>query len=161
MTNHSEHSAARQEKKSDTRWWEIQDLIFGVAETAAQIKLLSLVYRYTHRKKGFAWASQETLAAEMRCDTSTVERAFSWAKNLGVIGVRRVRTGKGKADQFNEYWLELERLKELQPPAKKPKEKMGEHPASVLDAGNPKHPASVRASTPHRASKHPARMREY
>lgn len=48
--------------------------------------------------------------------TFTVQRAFRWAKEIGVIDVRRIRTGKRPDQQYNEYSLNVEKLKQLQQP---------------------------------------------
>jgi hypothetical protein len=109
---------ARGEKQGQEQWWWVERLIAGLDATPTQKYLLTLIHLHSNSRKGFAWASQETLAHELCTDPSTVKRVFRWGKQLGVIGVRRVRTGKGKDDQYNEYWLEPERLKELQRPPK-------------------------------------------
>jgi hypothetical protein len=139
--------------------WYIAGLIAGIDATPTLRYFLTLIQRHTNSRKGFAWASQETLAHEMGVHVSTVERAFQWAKRIGIVGVRRIRTGKGKEDQYNEYWLNVERLKELQRPAKHPASTPGgtdKHPASATGASKAEHPASGTSSTPHLATEHPA-----
>jgi hypothetical protein len=113
-----ENIAQGKSHKQENQWWFVQGLIAGLDATPTQKYLLTLIHLHTNARKNYAWMSQESLAREMCTDLSTVKRAFRWGKQLGVIGVRRVRTGKGKDDQYNEYWLELERLKELQRPTK-------------------------------------------
>jgi len=58
-----------------------------------------------HPRYGRAWTSQETIARETGLSASTVYRAFKALVEDGQVGVERIRTGKGKADQYNEYWL--------------------------------------------------------
>ncbi len=143
----------------DKKWFHVLALIAGIDATPTQKYLLTLVLRHTHSRKGFAWANQETLAAEMCVDVSTVERAFRWAKGSGIVGVRRIRTGKGKAAQYNEYWVNVERLGELQRRAKHPAPVTGapsEQPAPMKGANDGKHPAPVPPSTPHLTPEHPA-----
>jgi len=154
-------TVAQPDKKTNevNQWWHVLALIAGLDAMPTQKYLLTLILRHTHSRKRFAWADQETLAAEMCVDVSTVERAFRWAKRIGAVGVRRVRTGKGKADQFNEYWLDIERLKELQRQAKHPAPATGapvQQPAPMTGANEREHPAPVPPSTPHLTPEHPA-----
>jgi hypothetical protein len=149
------------EKKSrpENQWWYREHLIAGLDATPTRKYLLCLVHLHTHARKGFAWASQKTLAREMGTDDSTVERVFEWAKLIGIVSVRRIRTGKGKAEQYNEYWLNIERLKELQRPLEQPAPMQGandEQPAPVTGASpgsnphlTPEQPASSTGSNPH------------
>jgi len=114
-----------QAKTETAPWYVVGDFIAGVDAGPPDLAptrkyLLTLIHRHTHARQGFAWTSQKTLAREMGVGLRTVSRAFQWAKQLGIVTVRRVRTGKGKADQYNEYWLNLVRLKELQRPAEHP-----------------------------------------
>ena len=88
-------------------WWHALDLLAGIGATPTQHLLLVRIYRHIHKKKGYAWASQETLAREMNVDLSTVERGFRWAKRLGLVQVRRVITGKRPSDRHNEYWIDF------------------------------------------------------
>jgi hypothetical protein len=97
-------------------WWYVAQLIAGIDASPTQKYFLTLIQTHTNKRRRYAWASQRSLAAEMGTDVSTVNRSFRWGKQLGVVGVRRVRTGKGKMDQYNEYWIVTERLKELQRP---------------------------------------------
>jgi biotin operon repressor len=75
--------------------------------------LLFLIDRHTNDEKGFAWASQETLAWEMGVSRSTVQREFRRARRMGIVVSRTIRGGKGKTDQHNEYYLDVERMKHL------------------------------------------------
>lgn len=102
-------------KPAQTPWY-IANLIAGLDATPTQKYLLTLIHQHTHSRKGYAWTKQETLAQEMCVDLSTAKRGFRWGKKRGIVGVRRIRTGKGKDDQYNEYWLVVERLEELQRP---------------------------------------------
>ncbi|SRR6266436_1449428 len=120
------------EVKTENHWWYVESLIAGLNASPTRKYLLTLVHRHTHTRKGFAWADQKTLAHEMGVDLSTVKRAFRWGKKIGVIIVRRIRTGKGHSDQYNEYWLYIPRLKELQ--------RTEEHPAPVTGASSEEHP---------------------
>ncbi len=102
------------EAQEKNPWYVLSDLIAGI-ETPVTVKyLLERILRYINTGKGVAWPSQKTLAEEMGVSLSTVERTVAEAKRLGVLGVGLVRTGKGKTDQFNQYWLDLARLKQLQ-----------------------------------------------
>jgi hypothetical protein len=62
----------------------------------------------------------------MGCDVRTIGRAFHDVKQLNVATVQRIRTGRGKSDQYNRYWLNIPRLRELQ----------GEHRTVLSDADN-------------------------
>jgi len=138
---------------------EVADLIANLDANPTQKYFLTLVWRHRHHRKGYAWMSQENLAWEMNVDTSTIERCFRWGKNLGIVGVNRVRTGKGKADQYNQYWLALDRLKTLQRTRKHPapvQDASDKHPASVTGATDPEHPLPVQASTLHFEPEHPS-----
>ena len=98
----------------EKQWWYVEDLIAGLDANRTQKYLLTRIHKHTHSRKGVAWASQATLAAELGVGVSTVERCFRWATTHGVVTVRRVRTGKGQTDQYNEYCLDLDRIKALQ-----------------------------------------------
>jgi hypothetical protein len=150
----------RESDRAQTKnfWWEIADLIAaldaGPAELAPMRKcLLFLIQRHTHSKQGYAWASQATLAKEMGVSLSTVERAFRWAKETGVVTVKRVRRGKRPADQHNEYTLNIGHMKELRRTTKHPAvvtvdkpESEPEHPASMTDTRSD-HPAPMTGDT--------------
>jgi hypothetical protein len=139
-------------QSQDQPWYRIADLIAGIDATPTQKNLLTRIQRHTHARKGFAWMSQEELAREMRVSVSTVERGFAWGKKLGVITVVPQRTGNNPADQFNHYWLNIERLKELQSPPEHPASMLDEHPAQVTG----EHPASSDANTLHPEHEHPS-----
>lgn len=151
LTKKTADAASGRKSEHSRPWWYVLGLIAGLDATPTQKYLLTLVFRHTHRIKGFAWSSQESLALEMCTDLSTVERIFQWAKKIGVVSVRRVRTGKHPKDQHNEFWLNIERLKELQWPSEQPAPVTGD----IME-----HPATTRGdkdkNTPHLAGEHPA-----
>jgi hypothetical protein len=95
-------------------WWDILRLIAGLDATATQKFLLVLVLRHTNKRKGYGWASQQTLAWEMNTDTRTVQRAFQWATESGIVRVERIRKAKSPTEQVNHYSLDVERMKLLQ-----------------------------------------------
>jgi hypothetical protein len=144
--------------KQENQWWYVEGLIAGLDATPTQKYLLTLIHLHTNARKNYAWMSQESLAREMCTDLSTVERAFRWAKKIGVVGVRRIRTGKLPSDQCNTYWLEIEQLKQRQRPPKHPAPvtgDIGEHPA-LMPGDESEHPASSTGNTRHFESEHPA-----
>jgi hypothetical protein len=102
--------------KQRDAWWQVLELIAGIEATATQKYFLTLVHRHTNWRKGYAWAAQKTLGQEMCVSESSAKRTYRWAKKLGVINSRLVRTGKLPKDQHNEYSLNIERLRELQRP---------------------------------------------
>jgi hypothetical protein len=143
MTNNSEKENAKQEQKAEKHsWWHLAKLIAGIQATPTEKYFLTLVAGHTNTRKGFAWASQETLAQEMCVDLRTVGRVFAWAKKLGVIGVRRVRTGKLPSEQHNEYQLAIERLEQLQP------KKSSEHQTLMSGDTHTEHQTPVSCVTP-------------
>jgi hypothetical protein len=124
---------AREKKaRQGNQWFDVEHLIAGLDAPAALKYLLSLVHLHTNRRKGYAWAAQTYLAHEMSVSLPTVERLFRKAAAMGVVGVRRVRTGKLPQDQHNEYWLIPDRMKQLQRAPVNPKDET-EHPSSVRD----------------------------
>ena len=54
-------------------------------------------------KSKTAGASQVELARKMSKSRATAQRAFYTAQKAGVVANKRIRTGKGKTDQYNEY----------------------------------------------------------
>lgn len=125
-------------------WHEVEDLVAGLDVSAETKYLLERVRRYTNPRKHFAWVSQQTLAREMSVSLSTVGRAFAEAKRLGVIAVRRVRTGKLPSDQHNEFWLVPPRMRDLQRTAP------GEQPSPVTcdtNDGKSEHTPAVTCDT--------------
>jgi hypothetical protein len=74
--------------------------------------LLELIRRHSETK-GFAYAGQAMLAWEMNVSRRTMQRAWLWAVAHKLVIVRRVRTGRRPDQQHNEYWIDLDRLKEL------------------------------------------------
>ena len=122
------------------KWYEVGHLIAGLDAPPNVRHLLHVAQLHWNAKKRCAWASQETLAEEMGVSLATAKRAFRKAKNLGVLGVRRIRTGKGHADQFNEYWTVPERMAQLQRPPRPPKKE----PSSTTETGTD-HPSPVMA----------------
>ena len=112
-------------------WYEAARLIAGIDGDPNLKYLLTLVHGHTNHAKGYAWASQETLAEEMGVSLSTFERAWREAKSRGLVGVRRIREKTDK--QYNHYWLDFARLKQSQ--AKR------EHPSPVKDAPTSEHPS--------------------
>jgi hypothetical protein len=93
-------------------WFYVERLIAGLNAPPTVKYLLSLIHLYTNARRGFAWASQETLARAMCVDLRTVERLFAWAKKRKLVIVRNVRTGP--KDQHNEYYLNVEHLEDWQ-----------------------------------------------
>jgi hypothetical protein len=98
-------SGARANAKVKRReiWRYILGLVAGIDATATQKYFLVRVHHHGYRHKGFAWASHETLAREMRVSVAAVEQLFQRAKNIGVVG-----TGN------RAYWLNIDRLEALQ-----------------------------------------------
>ncbi len=119
------------------QWWDALRLIAGLDATATQKYLLTLVFRHTNKTKGYAWASQETLAWEMCTDTRTVQRAFQWATETGIVCVQRIRKAKRPSEQHNHYSLDVERMKLLQRQREHPTptsgDKAHEHTTPVSD----------------------------
>jgi len=143
--------------------WYISGLIAGIDASPTRKYLLTLIQRHTHSRKRFAWASQKALAREMGVDLRTVERAFRWAKKIGVVAVRRIRTGKHPADQHNEYCLNIERLKKLQRPLEHPTRMSGDagqHPTPMSDDRNREHPTLVTPNTRQILLEHPTLVTE-
>jgi hypothetical protein len=125
-------------------WYSIEHFIAGLDADSTVKYFLTLVHLHTNFRNGYAWTEQKKLAVEMGCSLSTVERAVRWSKKHGVVHFRRVRTGKGKADQFNQYWLDIDRLNQLQRPAKHPSPMTGAHDAANHEApvkSAPEHPS--------------------
>lgn len=96
------------------QWWQIEHLIAGLDADRDVKCLLFLIHLHRNARRGCAWAKQETLAWEMNVSLSTLERAFRTAKKLGVLDVRRIRTGKRPDEQYNEYWIVIARVEKLQ-----------------------------------------------
>lgn len=149
----------QRKKQGQDQWWYVEQLVVGMDATPTRKYFLTLVHLHQNRKTGVAWASQETLAREMCVDLSTVERCFRWAKQIGVVYVRAVRTGKRPSDQHNEYFQKIERLKEFQRPPEHPASMQGEgreHPAAMPGDTTAQHPAPMPAITLHFEQEHPA-----
>lgn len=107
-------SVAHEKKERQVnQHWFVRDCIARIPGSPPFKCLLFLIDRHTNDEKGFAWASQETLAWEMGVSRSTVQREFRRARRLGIVVSRTIRGGKGKADQHNEYFLDVERMKRL------------------------------------------------
>jgi hypothetical protein len=143
-------------KQENNQWWFIENLIAELAAPPRVKYLLTLVHRHTNARKGFAWASQKELAREMNVSVRTVERVWSAATALGVLKVRRVRTGKNPADQHNEYSLNLDRLKELQSARQHPTKMAAvqtEHPTEMSD----EHPTKLASNTRQNGQEHPTK----
>lgn len=134
------------ESKTES-WWHVSGLIAGINATPVRKYFLTLAHRHTNRQKGHAWASQQTLAREMCISVSTVERLFRWGKDKGIVGVRRVKTGKGKDDQYNQYWLVIDRLQELQ--------RQVDHPSPMRGAGH-EYPSDWVGATVKSSIEHPS-----
>jgi hypothetical protein len=127
-----------------SKWYDIEDLIAGLDAPVLVKYLLERIRRRTNPRKRFAWVSQKSLAWDMGVSRPTVERAFAQAKTMGVVGVRRVRTGKNPTDQHNEFWIIPERMKQLQRPPLPP-ETDTEHPSPVMgdtNVSNLEHPSN-------------------
>jgi hypothetical protein len=92
------------------RSYQILDLISKSQLPLTHRLLLHLIVRYTNRKSGIAWASQKRLAADMGAGESSVKRWFTELRAAGAIDVRRIRSGKAKTKQYNEYWIVPEKL---------------------------------------------------
>jgi hypothetical protein len=108
--------AHRKNRRQAKGWWCIADLIAGLDAPVTVKCLLFFALRYTNSEKHYAWASQKRLAWEMGVERSTVQRAFAWAKKSKVLTVENVRTGKNPSETRNHYWLNVERMCELQRP---------------------------------------------
>ncbi|HEY2545769.1 MAG TPA: hypothetical protein VGI46_06880 [Candidatus Acidoferrum sp.] len=137
-------------KDAASQWWSVLSLIAGLDATPTQKYLLDLILRHTNSKKGYAWAEQRTLAVEMCVSVPTVERAFAWGKKLGIVIVREVRTGP--KTQHNEYWLSIERLKELQRLPEQPPSVQGasdDHPSPMMAHSSNDDPSSVMGQDAH------------
>ena len=156
-----------QEKNSPQahQWWYVENLIAGLDATPTEKYLLTRVHLHINRKSGRAWASQKTLAVEASTDLRTVERFFAKMKRLGAVQVHRIRTGKSPSDQYNEYWLDVERLCELQRPAKHPSLVRGasgatepktesDHP-TPMSGDTHEHPTPMSPNTRQIAQEHP------
>jgi hypothetical protein len=155
--------AQEKSHKQGNQWWYVQQLIANLdagSDAPGTLKhLLTLVHRHTNSKLGYAWASQQTIAREMSCSVPTVERAFAKAKRMGVLAIRRVRTGKNPKDQHNEFWLLIPRLKELQLPHQHPSPVMAdadEHPSSMM-ADDDRTPIKNDPSSHHFQSEQPSK----
>ena len=97
-------------------WYKISDWISNLADpdgnpASMYVRaVLRQVQRHTNYRTNTAWASQETLAEEINCSVSTIERAFKTARGWGLLKCSR------RAHQHNEYYIDGERLHELQLP---------------------------------------------
>jgi Helix-turn-helix domain len=149
-SNSARHRADHSASPS-LKWYEISDLIAGLDAPINVKYLLELARRHTNSRRGVAWTSQKTLAFEMSVSVDTVGRAFAQAKKMGILGSRRVRTGKNPKDQYAEYWLVPDRMKELQrtpppddehtaPVTGDADEPLSEHTAPMRDDGPPNTP---------------------
>ncbi len=129
-------------KKSLTRlkWYETEHLVAGLNVSLPMKYMLTLINLNTNSKKRCAWLSQRSLASKMGVSVATVERLFKQAKAMGIVGVRRVRTGKGQADQHNEYWLVHERMAQLQRTPLPPED------PSPVSGDTPDHPSPMRGA---------------
>jgi hypothetical protein len=63
-----------------------------------------------------------------------------------VTHVQRIRKGKRPSDQYNEYWLNTERLKQLQ---------RTEHPSPLSGDDTAEHPTPMSPNTRHLSTEHP------
>jgi len=97
-------------------WYDVLHLIENLLAPSAVKHLLTVVFSHTNHRKGFSWLGQEKIASAMGASRSTVQRAFQEAVYLGVLGIRRVRSGKGQKDQHNEFWIELDKIRQLTTP---------------------------------------------
>jgi hypothetical protein len=142
------------------QWWHIEHLIAKLDADRDVKCLLFLIHLHTNARRGCAWAKQETLAWEMNVSLSTLERAFRTAKQLGVLDVRRIRTGKRPDEQYNEYWIVIDRVEKLQrTEPQHPSPMTGdtdEHPSPVKGDSEPEHPSFVTPNTRHLSSEHPS-----
>ena len=96
------------------KYYEVLELIESVDAPSAVKLLLYVAYRHHNFKKGCAWVKQANVADRTGLSLRAVERAFAWAFKNGVLAKRRVMTGKHPSEQYNEYWIDFNRLKELQ-----------------------------------------------
>jgi plasmid maintenance system antidote protein VapI len=95
------------------KWYEVFHLVEKLSAPSPVKHLLITIYAHTNHRKGFSWLSQEKIADAMGVTSRTVQRAFRDAQRLGVVSVRRIRTGKNPKDQYNEFWLNLDKICEL------------------------------------------------
>jgi hypothetical protein len=149
-----------QPDKKTNQWWHIEHLIAGLDADRDVKCLLFLIHLHTNARRGCSWAKQETLAWEMNVSLSTLERAFRSAKKLRVLDVRRIRTGKRPDEQYNEYWIVIDRVEKLQrTEPQHPSPMTGdtdEHPSPVKRDSEPEHPSPVTPNTRNLSSEHPS-----
>jgi len=99
--------------KDGLEWYEKEDLISGCGLSRSAKHLLLVVKRSINNKKGTCWLTQKQLAEKMSVSVPTVERAFAVAVKAEVISSQRVRKGKGKYKQTNEYFIVWAKLQEM------------------------------------------------
>jgi hypothetical protein len=92
-----------EDKKKSMQWRHVQALIAGMEASPTQKCLLIVIHCHAQRK-GFACASMETLAREIGASLRTTRRTVQLARQRGVVTV----------EGTDRYWLNIERLKELQ-----------------------------------------------
>jgi hypothetical protein len=106
----------KRKPKDGLEWYEKEDLIHGCGLSHQVKHLLLVIKRSINDKKGTCWLSQPQLAEKMGVSVDTVQRAFYAAVDAGVISNERVRTGKGKYKQTNEYYIVWDKLRGMSTP---------------------------------------------
>jgi hypothetical protein len=89
--------------------YKVHDIIASTDLGSAK-RVLQNIARHTNRnpkhpKYGKAWLDQKAVAQEIGVSPRTVWGEFDKLYKAGAINKVRIRKGKGKSDQFNEYWL--------------------------------------------------------
>jgi hypothetical protein len=142
-------------RKEGVAWYVEEDLINDSSLPGTVKHLLLVIHKSINLKKQVCWLSQAELARKMSKSRATAQRAFYTAQDAGVIANKRIRTGKGKTDQHNEYSIVWERLHELgtNHPDGEPKITHGFPEARIISDGSMHHSevehASFSASSTH------------